>query len=277
MPLCPCRCKAEEDRARFDARADELLRERDCTQQESEELKVQLSLSEDRVDQVQGQLQETLRKLKETENVSESLRKDLTDVRRQLSDCSFEKDKYCSTNRELREIVKRLEGDKREAARGLDEAVQKISMLEDARAALDVERARLQAQVRDLEHAHLTTQHNLQTVQDELARTQAANKQAADEGKELQARLAVETEERERASQELHQLRKQVGEWFQWTRPKPAPIPSELYCDAVLYTVGGGAGRCPGGSAPRDGQTTGTRRGGERAVARARAGAGDEA
>ena len=65
-------------------------------------------------------------------------------------------------------------------------------------------------QVRDLEHAHLTTQHNLQTVQDELARTQAANKQAAGEEKELQARLAAETEERERATQELHQLRKQV-------------------------------------------------------------------
>ncbi|XP_026278331.2 rootletin isoform X2 [Frankliniella occidentalis] len=206
------KCKAEEDRARFDARADELLRERDLSQQESEELKVQLSLSEDRVDQVQAQLQETLRKLKETENVSESLRKDLTDVRRQLSDCSFEKDKYCSTNRELREIVKRLEGDKREAARGLDEAVQKIAMLEEARGALDLERTRLQAQVRDLEHAHLTVQHNLQTVQDELARTQAANKQAAGEEKELQARLAVETEERERASQELHQLRKQAVE-----------------------------------------------------------------
>ena len=148
------RCKAEEDRARFDARAEELLKERDGSQQECEELKVQLSLSEDRVDQVQGQLQETLRKLKESENVSESLRKDLTDVRRQLADCNFEKEKYCSTNRELREIVKRLEGDKREVSRGLEEAVQKVAMLEDARTALDVERARLHAQVRLGSDAH---------------------------------------------------------------------------------------------------------------------------
>lgn len=73
--------------------------------------------------------------------------------------------------------------------------------------------------MRDLEHATLTTQHNLQTVQDELARTQAANKQAASEEKELQARLAVETEERERATQELHQLRKQVRVHGCWCGP----------------------------------------------------------
>lgn len=61
------------------------------------------------------------------ENNCESLRKELIDVRRQLGDVSFEKEKYSSSNKELREIIKRCEGEKREQARALEEAFQKIS------------------------------------------------------------------------------------------------------------------------------------------------------
>jgi len=61
------RCKAEEERARCEARIAEVQKERDNAQQECEDLKLQLSLSEDRVDSVQSQLQETIRKLKEGE------------------------------------------------------------------------------------------------------------------------------------------------------------------------------------------------------------------
>jgi rootletin len=55
------------------------------------------------------------------------LRKELTDVRRQLADSSYEKEKYNSSNKELRDYVKRIEGEKREQGRGLEEAYQKIS------------------------------------------------------------------------------------------------------------------------------------------------------
>lgn len=61
------------------------------------------------------------------ENSGESLRKELTDVRRQLADCNYEKEKYNSSNKELREIVKRCESEKREQARMLEETFQKIS------------------------------------------------------------------------------------------------------------------------------------------------------
>jgi rootletin len=61
------------------------------------------------------------------ENNSEMLRKELTDVRKQLTDSNYEKEKYNSSNKELREYVKRIEGDKREQGRGLEEAYQKIS------------------------------------------------------------------------------------------------------------------------------------------------------
>lgn len=44
---------------------EEIRKERDLVLQESEELKVQLHLSEDRFDHLQAQLQETQRRLKE--------------------------------------------------------------------------------------------------------------------------------------------------------------------------------------------------------------------
>lgn len=61
------------------------------------------------------------------ENSTEAVRKELSDVRRQLSDANIEKDKYCSSNKDLREFVKRCESEKREQARNLDEALQKLS------------------------------------------------------------------------------------------------------------------------------------------------------
>lgn len=61
------------------------------------------------------------------ENSSEVLRKELTDIRRQLADSNYEKEKYSSSNKELRDYVKRIEGEKREQGRALEEAFQKIS------------------------------------------------------------------------------------------------------------------------------------------------------
>lgn len=114
-----------------------------------ENLKVQLHLSEDKSESVSNSLHETTRKLKEgfilqllqkvyftliimvchftVENNSECLRKELTDVRRLLADSNFEKEKYHNSNKELREHVKRTESEKREQARQLEDAYQKIS------------------------------------------------------------------------------------------------------------------------------------------------------
>lgn len=83
--------------------------------------------------------------------------------------------------------------------------------LEDTKTGLDMERTRLQAQVRDLERLQLQLSHQLQSAQEELQRSHATNTQMQTEEKELQARLATEIEERERAQQELHQLKKQAS------------------------------------------------------------------
>jgi uncharacterized protein involved in exopolysaccharide biosynthesis len=57
--------KAEEEKSRLEGKIEEVRKERDTVQQECEELKVQLHLTEDRLDANQNQLQETTHKLKE--------------------------------------------------------------------------------------------------------------------------------------------------------------------------------------------------------------------
>lgn len=83
--------------------------------------------------------------------------------------------------------------------------------MEDTKATMDVERTRLQAQVRDMERDALQLQQQLRFTQDELQKCHENNAQAQNEEKELQARLANEIEERERIQLQLHQVKKQVG------------------------------------------------------------------
>lgn len=77
---------------------------------------------------------------------------------------------------------------------------------------LESERGRLQHQIRDAEKEQLQTEHRAQGLQEELQRAQSAGAQQQAEEKELQARLLNEVEERERAHQEVHQLRKQASD-----------------------------------------------------------------
>lgn len=140
--------RCEEEKTGLQQKIEEIRIERDNAQNEVENLKVQLHLSEDKSESVSNLLHETTRKLKEgyilqfqkvnftlslvchfitVENNSECLRKELTDVRRLLADSNFEKEKYHNSNKELREHVKRTESEKREQARQLEDAYQKIS------------------------------------------------------------------------------------------------------------------------------------------------------
>jgi rootletin len=155
--------KGDEDKLKLELKMDEVRNERENALKEIEELHVQLHMSEDKVDELHNQLQETIRKLKEGNNrqvlfvkfnkkkkkkiekkttifmkimfvvifladiTIESSRKELVDVRRQLTDSNYEKEKYNCSNKELRERIKQVEGDKREQARTLEEIYQKIS------------------------------------------------------------------------------------------------------------------------------------------------------
>lgn len=61
------------------------------------------------------------------DNINETLRKELVDVRRQLADTTYEKEKYNNSNKELREHVKGIESEKRQQGRTLEELYQKIA------------------------------------------------------------------------------------------------------------------------------------------------------
>lgn len=61
------------------------------------------------------------------ENCIDATRKELTDTRRTLADSNIERDKYANSNKELRDHVKRVEGQRREQARSMDDALQKIA------------------------------------------------------------------------------------------------------------------------------------------------------
>lgn len=58
----------------------------------------------------------------------------------------------------------------------------------------------------------MQTTQQLQSLQEDLGRVQNASSTLRSEDKERQARLTSEIEERERAQQELHQLKKQIAE-----------------------------------------------------------------
>lgn len=61
------------------------------------------------------------------DNVNEISRKELVDIKRQLADTTYEKEKYNNSNKELRERIKQIETERREQGRTLEESYQKIA------------------------------------------------------------------------------------------------------------------------------------------------------
>lgn len=62
--------KGDEDRLKLELKIEELLKERESVQKESEELRVQLHMAEDKLDGLHNQLHETVRKLKDSKSFS---------------------------------------------------------------------------------------------------------------------------------------------------------------------------------------------------------------
>ncbi|XP_058462467.1 rootletin isoform X2 [Malaya genurostris] len=206
------RIRAEEELNRLGVLQGALRDEKDIALKEIEELKVQTRLVEDRCDTVNLQLQDTQRKLKEAENCIDSTRKELTDTRRTLTDSNIERDKYANSNKELRDHVKRVEGQRREQARSMDDALQKIAGLEESRNLLEQEKVRLQTILKETENNMTKTYQELSAAQSNLQKFQTQSTQNDAAEKELQARLTNESEEKERILQELHQIKKQMAD-----------------------------------------------------------------
>uniref|UniRef100_A0A8D8KZD4 Rootletin n=2 Tax=Culex pipiens TaxID=7175 RepID=A0A8D8KZD4_CULPI len=206
------RIRAEEELNRLEVLQGALRDEKDLALREIEELKVQLRLSEDRCDGLNQQVQDHLRKLKEADNCIDGTRKELTDTRRTLADSNIERDKYSTSNKELRDHVKRVEGQRREQARAMDDALQKIAGLEESRNLLEQEKVRLQTILKETENNVTKMTQDLSTAQADITKFQSQTTQNDAAEKELQARLTNETEEKERILQELHQIKKQMSD-----------------------------------------------------------------
>lgn len=145
------------------------------------------------------------------ENVCEGTRKELTDSRRALAESNIERDKYSSSNKELRDHVKRVEAQRREQARNLEDALQKITSLEESKASLENDRTRITTLLKETQNnmTKLTQEHQAAQTNIHKMQQNAGQKDVLET--ELQARLSNENEERERVQQELHQLKKQVN------------------------------------------------------------------
>lgn len=206
------RQRTEEHVAKLDIALTTVRDERDAQQAAAEALKVELRGAEDRADGLNGQLLDAQRKLKEADVAAEAVRKELTDARRGLADSNIERNKYADTNRELRDHVKRVEGARREQARHIEETAQKLAGLEEQRSTGDVDRARLGTLLKETQSqlAKLTQEHA--GAQATVSRLQQSGGQKEAAEKELMARLANETEERERVQAELQQQRKQLAD-----------------------------------------------------------------
>ncbi|XP_055617320.1 rootletin [Toxorhynchites rutilus septentrionalis] len=206
------RIRAEEELNRLEVASGALREEKEAGVKEIQELKVQLRLCEDKLEAVNLQLQDTQRKLKEGENCIDATRKELTDTRRMLGDSNIERDKYANSNKELRDHVKRVEGQRREQARSMDDALQKIAAIEESRNLLEQEKVRLQTILKETENNMTKTNQELATAQSDIQKFQSKTTQNDAAEKELQARLTNETEEKERILQELHQIKKQMAD-----------------------------------------------------------------
>jgi Protein of unknown function (DUF2968). len=86
------------------------------------------------------------------------------------------------------------------------------SGLEEARNQLEIERAKLLTQCREVERSLLSSEKHAQTLTEELHKASSQSAQKLNEEKELNARLLVVSEERDKAQQDLHAIKKQVRE-----------------------------------------------------------------
>ncbi|XP_039495545.1 rootletin isoform X1 [Drosophila santomea] len=204
--------KLEECIRKQELQLSSLREERESLCRVSEELKMEIRLKEDKMEGTNNELQDALRKSKEGEGFIDSLRKELTDCRRQLADSNIERDKYSGSNKELRDHVKRVESAKREQARAIEEALQKISNLEDTKNSLENERTRLSTILKETENHFTKTTQDLNATKAQLQKAQVEFAQKDEGGKELQCKLVAEVELKERAQQELCQIKKQLSD-----------------------------------------------------------------
>lgn len=191
-----------------------IVEERDGLVKNRDDLKMELRLKEDKVENLNAHLQEALQKNRENENIIDATRKELLDLKRNYADCNIEKEKYANSNKELRDHVKRIELAKRELGRSIEEAAQKNSSLEEYKSSLENEKTRLTTILKETENKLIQKDQELSEVRGHAQKLQSDNSQQASEEKDLKAKYNAIMEENGKLQNELNQLKKQVLNFF---------------------------------------------------------------
>lgn len=187
-----------------------LIEEREHLIKNRDDLKMELRLKEDKVENLNALLQESLQKNKENDNIIEGTRKELLDLKRNYADCNIEKEKYASSNKELRDHVKRIDLAKRELGRSIEEASQKNSALEEYKNGLENEKTRLTTILKETETKLKNKDHEFSEIKGQFQKLQSDNSQQSAEEKDLKAKYNATMEENGKIQNELNQLKKQV-------------------------------------------------------------------
>lgn len=205
-----CRVKLEDEINKKNLAIKTIVEERENLIKNRDDLKMELRLKEDKVENLNALLQESLQKNKENENIVDGTRKELLDLKRNYADCNIEKDKYANSNRELRDHVKRIELAKRELGRNIEEASQKSSTLEEYKNGLENEKTRLSTILKEAETKLKKKDQELVEIKGQVQKLQLDNSQQITDEKDLKAKYNATMEENGKIQNELNQLKKQV-------------------------------------------------------------------
>jgi len=104
------------------------------------------------------------------EEVREVMRTDVTNLKRTINEEVLEKETVQKTANDLRNQVKKVEGEKIELNRLLTDAKQKIGVLEEKKATVDREANDLRASLREVEKARLDARRELQELRRQVWR-----------------------------------------------------------------------------------------------------------
>lgn len=205
-----CRAKLEDEINKKNLAIKTIVEERENLIKNRDDLKMELRLKEDKVENLNALLQESLQKNRENENIIDGTRKELLDLKRNYADCNIEKEKYANSNRELRDHVKRIELAKRELGRSIEEASQKGSALEEYKNGLENEKTRLSTILKEAETKLKKKDQELAEIKGQAQKLQMDNAQQITDEKDLKAKYNATMEENGKLQNELNQLKKQV-------------------------------------------------------------------
>ncbi|XP_037068635.1 rootletin-like [Pollicipes pollicipes] len=179
--------------------------------QMEDKVKVKLKVTEEHRDRLERDLTELNRKLSEVETQNADCNRSLADTKRALQEAEHELATLDGINGELRDKIKRLEAEKGELKRVLDEANQRISILDGAQESSAKQSHELRTQLRDLERqdandTHKNDIHNLQVqmrdleavregLQKQLAECRATGHRLEEDKENLEIRLSASSQE----------------------------------------------------------------------------------